>query len=261
MTQKQSFARRIMVVGVLALLGLCAQPQLSHAQPRGVDPQAEKILRRMTDHLGSLKQFSVRTQVTLEDLLESGHRVDYDVSASVTISRPNKLRAERRGDVIEQTFYYDGKTLTLHSGSQKLYATDPAPATIEELLDHARDSLNLIIPAADLVYKNAFQLLMQNVTFATVIGKTVINGVKCDHLLFSRPGVDFQVWVAESGQPLPYKYVVTDRLTPAPISVTTVMSNWNVAPRVTDASFKFVAPKGTKSITFLRSDGTLGTSR
>jgi hypothetical protein len=242
---------RIMSTFALVMLTLTVGLPHAHAQPAGIEPQAEKTLRRMTDYLGGLKQFSVRTQVTLEDLLESGHRVDYDISSSVTISRPNKLRAERRGDVIEQTFYYDGKTLTLHSGSQKVYATDPAPATIEELLDYARDSLGLGIPAADLVYRNAFQLLMKDVTFATIIGKTVIGGVKCDHLLFSRPGVDFQVWVAEGGQPLPYKYVVTDRLTPAPISVTTVMSNWSVAPRVTDASFKFVAPKGTKSIIFL----------
>ena len=254
------FLRRVVLTIALVMLGLTGWSQAVHAQA-SIDPQAEKILRRMTDHLGKLKQFSLNTQVTVEDLLESGHRVDFDVSASVVISRPNKLRAERRGDVIEQTFYYDGKTLTLHSGSQKVYATEPAPATIEELIDYARDSLGLIIPASDLVYKNAFQLLMQDVTFATVIGKTVISGVKCDHLLFSRPGVDFQVWVAEGGQPLPYKYVVTDRGTPAPISITTVMSNWNVAPGVTDARFKFVAPKETKSIIFLLQNTASGSGR
>ncbi len=254
------FLRRIVLLVALVMLGLTGWSPGVHAQA-SIDPQAEKILRRMTDYLGKLKQFSLNTQVTLEDLLESGHRIDLDVSASVVISRPNKLRAERRGDVIEQTFYYDGKTLTLHSGSQKVYATEPAPATIEELLDYARDSLGLIIPASDLVYRNAFQLLVQDVTFATVIGKTVIGGVKCDHLLFSRPGVDFQVWVAEGGQPLPYKYVVTDRVTPAPISITTVMSNWNVAPGVADARFKFVAPKGSKSIIFLLQNAASGSSR
>ena len=48
---------------------------------------ATKILQRMTDYLGSLKQFSVHTQNTLEDLLASGHRVDFDVSANVIVSR------------------------------------------------------------------------------------------------------------------------------------------------------------------------------
>ena len=84
------------------------------AQTPAVDSAATKILKHMTDYLGSLKQFSVHTQITLEDLLESGHRIDLDVSANVIISRPNKLRAERKGELIDQIFYYDGKTLTLY---------------------------------------------------------------------------------------------------------------------------------------------------
>lgn len=193
----------------------------------------------------------MHTQTTLEDLLDSGHRVDFDVSASVILSRPNQLRAERRGDLIDQVFYYDGKTLTLHNPSDKVYATEPAPGTIEELLDYAREPLGLTVPVADLVYRNAFQLLIQEVNFAKVIGKAVINGVQCDHLVFSRPGVDFQVWVADGGQPLPYKYVVTDTGTPALLSVTTVKINWNEAPSVADSRFTFVPPQGAKRIAFM----------
>jgi hypothetical protein len=234
------------------------------ARPPGaaVDPAATAVLQRMTDYLGSLQQFSVRTQNTLEDLLDAGQRVDYDVSASVTISRPNKLRAEREGDLVSQVFYYDGKTLTLYDPDQKVYATEPAPETIEGMLDFARESLGLIVPAADLVYGNAYPLLMEGVTSAVVVGKSVINGVKCDHLAFSRPGVDFQVWVATEGQPLPYKYVVTDTGTPALLSVTTVMSDWAVGPAVAeDASFTFVPPEGAAGITFMRLDSSSTSSR
>jgi hypothetical protein len=236
-------------LGALALSAIVSTE--ARAQAPAVDPAATQILRRMTDYLGRLKQFSVHTQVTLEDLLDSGHRVDVDVSTSVIVSRPNKLRAERRGDVIDQNFYYDGKTLTLYDPSSKFYATEPAPGTIEGLLDYVRESLGLIIPSSDLVYRNAFELLMQDVTLATVVGKAVIDGVRCDHLLFSRPGVDFQLWVADRGQPLPHKYVVTDTGTPGLISVTTVMSEWNVAPAVADARFGFVPPKGAKPIIFM----------
>ena len=106
-------------------------------------------------------------------------------------------------------------------------------------------------PVSDLVYRNAFPLLMQDVTLALVIDKEVIGGVKCDHLLFSRPGVDFQVWVAEGGTPLPHKYVVTDTGTPELLSITSIMSDWNVAPAAADAQFNFVPPQGTKAITFM----------
>jgi len=236
-------------LGVLALSATVSSEV--RAQAMAVDPAATQILKRMTDYLGSLQKFSVNTQNTLEDVLDSGHRVDFEVSANVIVSRPNKLHAERSGDLIDQIFYYDGKTLTLYNPSDKVYATEPAPGTIEQMLDFARESLGLIVPVADLVYRNAFPLLMQDVTLAVVVGKAVIGGVKCDHLLFSRPGVDFQVWVADGNQPLPHKYVVTDTATPARVSITTVMSDWSVAPTVADARFTFVPPQGAKRITFM----------
>ena len=179
----------------------------------------------------------------------------------MTVSRPDKMKAQRMGDLIDQTFYYNGKTLTLYNASDKVYATEPAPGTIEEMLEFARSSLGLIIPAADLIYRNNFKLLMQDVTLAAVIGKAAIGGVKCDHLLFSRPGVDFQVCIADSGEPLPYKYVVTDTATCALISISTVMSDWNVKPGVDDAFFNFVPPNGVKKISFMPLKVQDGSSR
>jgi hypothetical protein len=194
-------------------------------------------------------------------MLESGHRVDFSVGTNVIVKRPNKIRAERVGDLVEQTFYYDGKTLTLYNASAKVYATETAPATIEGLLDFARESLGIVFPISDLMYANAFALLMQDVTFATVVGKAVIGGVTCDHLVFSRPGVDFQVWVADSDQPLPCKYVVTDTGIPERLSITTVISDVNVTPTVAADQFSFVPPQGAKPITFMRIDTDSGASR
>jgi hypothetical protein len=67
-----------------------------------VDPAAVQILKHLTDYLVSLKKFSLLTENTLEDLLESGHRVDFNISASGIVSRPNKLWAESRGDRVDQ---------------------------------------------------------------------------------------------------------------------------------------------------------------
>jgi hypothetical protein len=238
----------------LGLAAIALSAMLStevRAQTPAVDPAATQILKRMCDYVGSLKQFSVHTQGTLEDLDASGHRVDFDVSAVATISRPNKIRAERKGDLIDQVFSCDGKTLTLCNPTDKVYATVPAPATIDEALHYVRDSLGLIIPISDLAYSNSFPLLMKGVTYAQVVGKAVINGVKCDHLLFSCPGADFQVWVADSGKPLPYKYLVTDTSNPQMLSISTVLSDWKVNPRLSDSLFTFVPPKGFKPITFM----------
>lgn len=242
-------AGSLLTLVILALLTIA--PTEARSQGSAIDPAATEILKRMTGYLGNLKQFRVHTQSTLEDVLGSGHRIDLDVSANVIVSRPNKIRAERKGDIVDQVFYYDGKALTLHSPSHNVYATEPAPSTFEEMFKYLYDTLGFGTPISDLVYPDAFPLLMHDVTFAQVIGKSYINGVKCDHLLFSRPGVDFQVWVTEGKRPLPRKYVVTDSGNAGLMSVVTVMSNWDVEPGVEDVLFTFVPPKDAKQINFM----------
>ena len=86
-----------------------------------------RFCKRMTEYLGNLKQFSVKTQNTIEDLTYSGHRVDEDVSAFVIVGRPNKMFSERKGDLIDQVFYYDGKTLTLTICPKRYTRRSPHP--------------------------------------------------------------------------------------------------------------------------------------
>jgi hypothetical protein len=225
-----------------------------------VDPDAVEILRRTTDYLTGLEQFSVSAQTTFEDLLPSGHRVDYELSGKTVVSRPDKLRSERHGEQLDQVFFYDGKNLTLYNPADKVYATESVPGNIEDMFHFAYESLGISNPVSDLIYSNAFSLLMKDVYFAVSIGKEMIHGVRCDHLLFSRPDVDFQIWVADSGSPLPLKYVVTDTGTPQLLGITIVMQDWNTAPEVDDKMFTFVPSEGIEKISFMDAGTNSGSS-
>jgi hypothetical protein len=118
--------------------------------PTPVDPAALQILKSMTDYMDGLKQFSVAVESEIEDLHSSGHRVDYDLKARVTVKRPNKLLAVRTGETMSQSFFYDGKTLTLYNPVEKIYATQPAPETLEGAVTLARETIGIVFPAADL---------------------------------------------------------------------------------------------------------------
>jgi hypothetical protein len=258
---KRRAAMAWIVFGAVALLVTAPLDTRAQAQKPAVDPAAVQKLKQMTAFLDGLQQFSVRTQNTIEDLHASGHRVDYDLAANVTVKRPNKLRAARVGQLMDQRFFYDGKTLALYNPAEKVYATKAAPDTIEKMIDFARETVGILLPAADLLYRNAFPLLSQDLTLAVVVGKAVVDGVKCDHLLFSRPGVDFQVWVTEGREPWPRKYVVTEMDTPSRLSITTTFSNWNVSPIVDDAQFRFVPPKDASAIPFILPGTQVGSGR
>jgi hypothetical protein len=243
---EQFATRGAMTLGALALSMMISTGAMAQAAP--VDPAAVQKMKRMSEFLEGQKQFSVDTQSIVEELRFSGHRVDYDLSANVVVKRPDKLSAARTGELMNETLVYDGKTLTLYRPAEKTFATAPAPGTIEKMIDFARETVGVLLPAADLVYRGAYPLMMQDVSLAAVVGKTVIDGVTCEHLLFSRPGVDFQVWIAEGAKPWPCKYVVTETDTPTKLSITTFLNNWNFSPVVQDTKFSFVPPKDARAI-------------
>ena len=246
-TFKRLIAAGGMALGLLTT-SLMVVPTDALAQAPAVDPAAMQKMKGMSDFLEGLQQFSMNTQSIVEELRYSGHRVDYDLAAKVTVKRPNKLVALRSGQLLNEQLLYDGKTLTLYRPSEKTYASATAPDTIERMVDFARETVGVLLPAADLVYRGAYPLMMKDVSLAAVVGKAIVGGVSCDHLLFSRPGVDFQVWIAEGKQPWPCKYVVTETDTPAKLSITTFLSGWNMNPVVKDAQFTFTPPKDVKAI-------------
>jgi len=246
-------------IGTTALAALTlAMPLASLAQPDGIDPQATKLLKASTDFLAAQKRFNVETRSSLEVVLNSGQKIQFDHVATLSVERPNKLRADRRGDLVDQTFYYDGKSLTLQNPADKVFATVAAPGTVEGMLDFARDKLDVVAPAGDLLYQNAYDVMMQDVTAAFVVGKAVVEGVRCDHLAFRNPGVDWQLWIQEGAQPLPRKLVITSTDVPAAPQFAVVMTKWNLAPTFGAGFFDFTAPKDARRIDFLPIGG--GTS-
>ena len=240
------------MVMVFALIGIAGLPTYSRGQSAAIDPKADQILRKMSDYLGNLEQFSVQTENTLEVILRSGEKIQYDSPAELSLRRPNKARASRKGDIEDQEFYYDGKTLTLYNPDKKFYATVEAPPTIDETIDFARNSLDVYAPGGDLIYKNPYKILTEDVVSGFYVGMTVVGGIKCHHLAFRGNEVDWQIWIENGDKPLPKKFIITTKwMTGAP-QFTVVIKNWNLSPKLTDNMFTFVPPKDAQKIDFVR---------
>jgi hypothetical protein len=237
---------RCCVIAAVTGFALVAQ-----GQPKGIEPEAQQRLKASIDFVGSQNRFSVDTRNSLDVVLFSGQKIEFNHTARASVQRPNLLRVERRSDLVEQLFVFDGQSLTLFNPAEKTYATVASPGTLEGMLDFARDSLDIIAPAGDLLYKNGYEMLMADVLSGFVVGKAVIEGVRCDHLAFRTAATDWQIWVQEGTQPLPRKMVITTRdLFNAPqFSVT--MTKWDLQARFDDQTFRFSAPAGAKQVDFL----------
>lgn len=246
--RKRLTATLVRCSALVAGAGLALAAQ---AQPAGIDPEAQRLLKASTDFLASQKQFSAETRNTLEIVLTSGQKIEFNHQARLSMQRPNKLRAERTGDLVDQVFVYDGKSLTLHNPTDKAYAQVAAPGTLEGMLDFAFTKLDIVAPAGDMLYTNAYDILMDGVTDAFVVGKAVIEGVLCDHLAFRAPHVDLQIWIQQGAQPLPRKVVITTRDLPNAPQFAVTITKWNLKPSFGARTFAFKPPAGAKQVDFL----------
>ena len=242
--------RMTMVVG-LALAVWLGTTQPGQAQTPAIEPRADELLRTMSDYLGKLGTFSAQAESTQEVLLNTGQKIQYGNPALFTLQRPNRLRAERTGELMAQSLYYDGASLTLYQKDCNCYATTPAPATVEEALDYARLNLDLYAPAGDLLYRDAYSVLMEDVVSGLYLGLGMVDGVACHHLAFRGKSVDWQIWIEQGDRPLPRKFIITSKwMTGAP-QFSVILKNWDLAPRPAEGFFTFTPAKDMKKIDFL----------
>jgi hypothetical protein len=221
------------------------------AQSAEIDARADQLLHQMSDFLAGLKQFSVQTENSLEVVLQSGQKIQYDNPAQLLMQRPDKLMASREGDIVNQELYYNGKTLTLYDKTSGYYAMVEAPGTIDEAIDFARNYMDLYAPGGDLIYSDTYTILTEDIVSGTYIGQSVVNGIICHHLAFRNSEVDWQIWIDTGDKPLPRKFIVTTKwMTGAP-QFTMVTKNWDLSPEIAKNGFTFEPPSDARQIDFI----------
>jgi hypothetical protein len=243
------------VLVVLAAPALAQSPSTSPpaaaAQAPAIDPQALALFKRSTDYLAGLKAFTVDAASSLEVVLQSGQKIQFLTDASLSLQRPDRFVAHRKGELVDQYFFFDGKTLTLWNPGQRVFGRVPAPGTIDGALDLASQKLDIVAPGGDLLYSDAYTRLTQNVVSGFVVGKAYIDGVRCDHLAFRNADVDWQVWIADDARALPMRLVIVTTYVTGMPEFVVQMSNWNTAPTFKADTFTFTPPSGARQIDFL----------
>jgi hypothetical protein len=172
-------------------------------------------------------------------------------AVDVSVRRPDRLKADVKGDIRSQQFFYDGKTITLYGRRVNYYATMEVPSNIEAALDSARERFGLLAPAADIVYRNSYDVLKENVKTGYYVGLHNVHGVECHHLIFTQDNIDWQIWIENSKTPLPRKLVISEKWVTGGPQFTALFSNWNFSPRLKDSMFIFKPPEKARKIKFL----------
>jgi hypothetical protein len=214
-----------------------------------IEPEAMDALNRMGTYLRSLKDFQVQAEVTTEDVLTDGEKLQFGHTATILAHLPDRLRAEVDGEQKSRMFFYDGKSFTIFARRVGYYATVPAPPTIGQLIDVVSDKYNMEVPLLDLFLWGSPRAKTNKITAASDVGPGEVGGVTCEHYAFRQPGMDWQVWIQLGDHPLPKKLVLTTTTDEARPQHTSVLT-WNLAPSYNAESFVFHPPDDAHRIVF-----------
>ncbi len=242
--------RQFVVPSVAALVFAAGQsfaaPATAPARS-SVDPAAVAALDKMAAALRAHQTFELTADTTNEDVLGSGEKLQYEGKVHIIARRPDRFRVTVVSDTRNREYIYDGRTVTIFSPRQGMYATVAAPPTIRETIQKVRDERGVELPLADLFAWGTDRVSAQKLTSGFLVRPETIEGRSCNHYAFRQPGADWQVWIANDESALPCKIVITNR-DDASMPQYTAVLHWDFPTSVAESDFIFDPPSGARQI-------------
>ena len=246
------------VAAAAGLVGLGGQQVAAAPPKKGVDADADRMLRQMTEYLAGLQSFKVRNFAVDEMTLKSGEKIQATSDSEVAVQRPNRMTSTQRGAGEGLSLWYDGKTMTIACKANNSYESIAAPANLDAAIDKLRKHFKVDAPGADLIYSRPYDILMEQVVGGRFVGRESVQGTPANHLAFQGEEVDFQIWIQEGNQPLPLRFVITTKTVKEHPQFTVQLSNWDTQPSFSSAEFVYQAPAGAKPVAAVTSSCAAG---
>lgn len=269
---KAALVERGVDAGRLEAAGLGErQPAATNTTPEGralnrrvelvrytVSEEAKRRLKAMSDYIASQDMISFDYDSVLEVVTTADQKLALSSSGTVTLDRPDHVRATRSGGFLDISMVFDGKTFSLLGGNTGLYTQIDMPGTLDEMVDRLRETFDRALPAADLLMSDPYEALMSNTYDSKDLGSGVVGGVECDYLAFRGADVDWQIWIAQGAQPYPCRYVITTRDLPHAPQYTVQFRDWRTGDQAETGDYAFVPPADGTRIEIADIDAKLG---
>ena len=218
-----------------------------------IDPAAMQALERMGAYLRGLQAFSLKAEDTLDEVLESGQKIQLTKTVEIQARRPDRLRADVETDRKARELYYDGRNFTLVAPESRYYTTIPAPPTIRETLECLQTKYDVEFPLADLFLWGGPDDDSGAIQEAMRVGASRIAGQLADHYAFRQADVDWQIWIAQGEAPLPLRYVITSKDVEGEPQFMANLS-WDTAAKPEESAFTFTPTKDDHPIAIVATD-------
>jgi hypothetical protein len=237
-----------MMTRIFAVSLVIAATGLEMSAASADEAYAKQQMKAMSDYMAQQVSLSFGYDANLEIVTPDHQKLMLANSGTVSLNRPNKIRAARDGGFSNVEMIFDGKTLTVLHKNAQVYAQADVPGTLDHLVDELRDKFHKPVPGADLLLSNVYDQLMPNVTDTKDLGSGVIGGTECDHFAFRTQEVDWQIWIAQGDKPYPCRYVITSKGLDEGPQYSLQVRNWKTGSEVAADAFAFTNTTNAKKI-------------
>jgi len=157
----------------------CVPSIPSLAQSAKIDEQApdisklttaEEILQKACNLLKDNRQFSVQMDITYDNVLTTGEKVQFAARQTVKVNKPDRIFSEYIGDERYTEFRYDGKEFTLYSPLEKFYVTKETDTTLDQALSNIEANYGVTIPLSNLFISDPCTKIFTEATQVRFIG-------------------------------------------------------------------------------------------
>jgi hypothetical protein len=245
--------RPMLLVWAVVML---AAPACSR-DPRPGTPAAaaegERLMRQMSDTLARVPAFRFSTSESLDTVGPPSERQVLRFSRKVTVRRPDAMYFELHGTAgtaLDVIAYYDGRTVSLRSDVDHVWAQTTVPGTLDQMFDDVARRYSLPVPIADVVYSVPYEAFIGRNTKGGFVGRETIDDTACARLAYTDEFVDVGVWIPSSGQPLPRRVELVYKRAPGAPKARIDFTSWDLSPQIADGTFTFAPGGGATQVAF-----------
>ena len=235
----------------LAAFSLAACGQREPATDAERLARGRELVQQMSARLAAASELSATTTEVRDFVRLSGKKESVSLTGVYTVKRPDRFHTKLTGGRGLEA-WYNGKTLTIASHKDKVFAQAPMPESIDRTLDVLAERYDIPLPMGDLFYGSAEKALLSDTTTGGYAGTETVGGTPCVHLSFQDTGVDWDLWLPVQGDPLPKRLKVVQKRRTGQPAVDITFTAWDVSPQIADTTFVPKLPADYEGIAILQ---------
>jgi hypothetical protein len=216
------------------------------------DVKALAVIDAMSNALDSHEMVEFKITDSIDRLDEDGYLVQYTHHRTVTIQRPDRLHISTTGDLEKEEIFYNGKEVLISLPDENVYAKTETKPTIETMMAQMRREYGVRRPAMEFAITNLSSRIKEKADYSHYVGAHYVGRDLCDHLVFANDKVEFQLWVAREGEPLPRKMVVRYLDVGGNPCYTSTFDQWSFPQEIDLELFEFTPSDEVEQIPFVR---------